>query len=94
LPCICRLDGDCAGDRVEPVQNFIRRQFPNIAGKPDVGRYASDAISCADEDGVAGKFSAADAIALIRQLQAIEARGPGRLVANKEWVRLNEDRRW
>lgn len=29
---------------------------------------------------------------IIRQLQTIEARGPGRLVANKEWTRLNAER--
>ena len=67
----------------------IRRQFPKVAGKPEVGWHASDTLRCVDADEIYSKFPAADAITLIRQLQTIEARGPGRLVANKEWARLN-----
>jgi len=69
----------------------IQRQFPKVAGKPEVGWHASDQLACMDADELFGKFPAQDAIAQIRQLQAIEARGPDRLVANKEWVQLNRE---
>ena len=70
----------------------IRRQFPKVAGKPEVGWHASDALGCVSADQLYGRFPAADAIALIGQLQMIEVRGRGRLVANKEWERLNAER--
>jgi len=45
-----------------------------------------------EPDQLYGRFPAADAIPLIGQLQMIEVCGPGRLVANKEWERLNAER--
>lgn len=74
------------------VDDYMLRQFPSVAGKPEVGWHASDTLRCVDADELYGKFPAAHGIALIRQLQAIEARGTGRLVANKEWKRLNARR--
>jgi hypothetical protein len=65
------------------------RQFPSVAGKPEVGWHASAALPCTEADELYRQFPATHGIALIRQLQAIEARGPGRLVANKEWTPLN-----
>ena len=74
------------------VDDYMLRQFPSVAGKPEVGWHASAALPCTEADELYRKFPATHGIALIRQLQAIEARGPGRLVANKEWTRLNAKR--
>ena len=64
------------------------RYFPSLAGKPEVGWHAFGADSCVDRDELVQAFPARNAITLVQQLQAIESRGPGRLVANKEWQRL------
>ena len=79
----CAYCGEPLGDE------YMLRQFPSVAGKPEVGWHASDTLQCVNADELYGKFPAAHGIALIRQLQAIEARGPGRLVANREWAKLN-----
>jgi hypothetical protein len=73
------------------VDDYILRQLPSVAGKPEVGWHASDPHACVAADELYSRFPAAHGIALIRQLQAIEARGPGRLVANKQWARLNAE---
>jgi hypothetical protein len=64
--------------------DHVLRQFPALAGKPEVGWHSD---GCFEEDNLYPTFPAQHAIALARQLQAIESRGPGRLVANKEWER-------
>ena len=89
-----RKSPNCAycGQPLSESDCTSRRQFPKVAGKPEVGWHASDTLGCVDADDLYSKFPAADATALIRQLQTSEARGPSRLVANKEWTRLNAER--
>jgi hypothetical protein len=60
------------------------RYFPDLAGKPEVGWHAD---GCIEQDELYMQFPAKHAIALAKQLQTIESRGPGRLVANKDWDR-------
>ncbi len=70
----------------------VRRHFPTVAGKPEVGWHAFTSPDCAAADESYKILGTADAISLIRHLQAIDARGLGRLVANKEWAQMNQRR--
>ena len=58
---------------------------PVLAGKPEVGWHTP---GCAEQDPIRAGFPAPDRKALIRQLRTIEGRGPGRLVANKGWLKV------
>ena len=64
--------------------DHMLRYFPDLAGKPEVGWHAA---GCIEKDELYPLFPAKHAIALAKQLQTIESRGPGRLVANKDWER-------
>ena len=62
--------------------DHVLRHLPALAGKPEVGWHTE---GCFEQDELYLQFHAKHAIALAKQLKTIESRGPGRLVANKDW---------
>ena len=66
----------------------VRWMSPTLPGKPEVGWHAFGSGSCAAEDPIRALFPAHNKKILVRQLREIEARGEGRLVANKGWLKV------
>jgi hypothetical protein len=63
---------------------------PLLPGNPEVGWHWSTSGDCSEVDAIRAAFPAKNRRELVRQLRIIEARGPGRLVANKGWLRILE----
>lgn len=74
----------------EPLNDSdcFRWMSPTLPGKPEVGWHCFDSGKCDVVDSLRANFPAKHRKTLIQQLREIEARGPGRLVANKGWLRV------
>ena len=79
----CAYCGESLND-----QDCFRWMSPNLPGKPEVGWHTFDSGDCTEADPLKAYFPADGRKTLIQQLREIEARGPGRLVANKGWLRV------
>ena len=80
---------NCAycGEPLGGVDSF-RWMSPDLPGKPEVGWHCFASGDCSELDGIRAAFPARDRRELVRQLRLIEGRGPGRVVANKGWLRI------
>jgi hypothetical protein len=79
-------NGAYCGEPLKDTDCF-QRIFPAVAGKPEIGWHTSGPDSCMEQDPLCSRIPAANPIDLVRQLQTIEGRGSGRVVANKQWRR-------
>jgi hypothetical protein len=62
--------------------------FHDLPGKPAVGWHSFGRDECYAQDELSKRLCQKTPCAAIAALREIEARGPGRLVANKIWLRL------
>lgn len=69
----------------------LRWMTPHLPGNPEVGWHTGDSGKCAEIDPIRQVFPGPNPASNLKKLRTIEARGPGRLVANKGWLLVARD---
>ena len=83
IPC-------CAycGGRLTRKRGATQHIFHDLPGKPAVGWHSLGRDECYAQDKLSKRLCQMTPGAAMAALLEIESRGPGRVVANKDWLRL------
>ncbi len=76
------------GERLTPKRRATLYSFLELPGKPTIGWHGLGNGECYEQDELSHGLCRMTPDALVAVLREIEARGPGRVVANKDWLRL------
>lgn len=76
------------GGALTQKRGSTQYMFRGLPGKPAIGWHGLGPDECYAQDELSKGLVHMTPAAAIAALHAIEARGPGRVVANKTWLRL------